>query len=101
MSLSDRLRDLDNNVLGRSVPDERPLTQRLLKPRPAVWSPKGRVLYGIVLLGMAAVLWLGSDSALGAFALVPLVAAAFMVVAADERKRAKRFHHGEDSDERG
>jgi cytosine/uracil/thiamine/allantoin permease len=39
-----------------------------------------------------AIAWWGSDAWLGALVIVPLVGAALLVMAADERKRAKRFY---------
>lgn len=72
------------------------MSQRLLRPRPAVWSRTGRLLWGLILLAMFA-LWRWTDSTVATLALVPLMAAAFLVMAADERKRARQ--HYEDSDE--
>lgn len=95
--MSDRLRDLDDKVFGRAVPDDRPMSRRLLRPRPAVWSGRGRFLFGLVLIGMFAVLRWNPDSLFGALAIVALFGAALLVSAADERKRARRFY--DDSDE--
>jgi hypothetical protein len=90
--MSDRLRELDNRVLGRSVPDERPLSQQLLRPRPAVWSGKGRLLYGALLVAMFAVLRWVSDPTISVLAIVALIPVGFLIIAADERKRARKFY---------
>lgn len=85
--MTERLLRLDNRVLGRPVPDTRPMRERLLRPRPAVWSRRGRVAYGAVVLGMfAAMFWLPEP--IGILALVALLPAAFLISAADERRRA-------------
>jgi len=88
MRLVEHLRHLDNQVLGRPVPDDRPLWQRALRPRPAVWSLRGRVLAGIILGGFFVLAAWGPDTLLGGLLLVPLMLAFFVVIAADERKRA-------------
>ena len=96
--LAHRLHALDERVLGRPVPDTRPLRERMLRPRPAVWSTRGRVLFGLIIVGTLGLGWWGPDSAWAGLAVAGLLAAAFLVIAADERKRARR-HFGED--ERG
>ena len=88
----DRLRELDNRVLGRSVPDERPLSQRLLRPRPAVSSGKGRLLYGALLVAMFAVLRWVTDPIVSVLAIVALVPIGFLIIAADQRKHARQFY---------
>jgi hypothetical protein len=90
--MSERLRELDNRVLGRSVPDERSLSQKLLRPRPAVWSSKGRLLYGALLVAMFAVLRWVSDPIVSVVAIVALAPLGFLIIAADERKRARKFY---------
>lgn len=96
MNMSDRLRGLDDKVLGKSVPDDRPLAERMRRPRPAVSSGKGRLLYGVTLLGMFAVLrWVSSPRFEG-MAIAALFAAAVLVTFADERKRSRRFYADED-----
>lgn len=90
--MSDRLRELDKRVLGRPVPDERPLSQQLLRPRPAVSSGKGRLLYGALLVTMFAVLRWVTDPIVSVLVIVALVPIGFLVIAADERKRAKQFY---------
>jgi hypothetical protein len=52
--LTERLRRLDDKVLGRPVPDTRSLAQRVLRPRPAVWSRPGRAIYAVLLAGLFA-----------------------------------------------
>lgn len=93
--LADRLHALDERVLGRPVPDNRPLRVRMLRPRPAVWSTRGRLLAGLIILGMLGLGWWRPDSVWAGLAAAGLLAAAFLVIAADERKRTKRLH-GED-----
>lgn len=91
VSMSDRLRELDNRMLDKSVPDERHMSQRILRPRPAVWSGKGRLLYGALLLVMFAVWWV-ADSVVSVLTTVALVPLFFLIIAADERKRSREFH---------
>jgi hypothetical protein len=88
----ERLRHLDNVVFGPPVPDNRPLAQRLLRPRPAVWSPSGFVWY-VVVVGMVAVLRWAADTAVGVGAFLALLVVAFLIMAADERKRARQHHN--------
>jgi hypothetical protein len=95
-SFADWAKDLDNRIIGRPVPDDRPITQRVLRPRPAVWSRRGRFLAGLILLAMFATAAWGPDSLLGALLIVPIWAAFFVVIAADERKRARRFYNPDD-----
>lgn len=93
--MTERLRRLDDEVLGRPVPDDRPRLRRVLRPLPAVWSMTGRLLYGVILLGMVAVLrW--APETVGALALAPMLAALFLVSTADERKRARQFYEDRD-----
>ena len=92
MNVHRRLRGLDNKVLGRSVPDDRPLAERLRRPRPAVSSGKGRLLYGGILLGMLAVARWVSDPLVGGLAFVALFAGAGVVIFADERRRSRKFY---------
>lgn len=95
----DRARRWDEALLGRQVPDQRPFSEQLRRPRPAVWSLRGRAAYGAILLGMfAAIAWL--PEAMGVIAIVILVAAAFFVVAADER-RGGRQHSVQSSPDEG
>jgi len=94
---ADWARGLDNRVLGRPVPDERPLGERLLRPRPAVWSWRGRVLAGMVIAGMFAALRWG-DPLTGVIVTWLLLAVLFIVGAADERKRARRYYGQDRSD---
>ena len=94
--MSNRLRDLDNKVLGRSVPDGRPLAEQMLRPRPAVSSGKGRLIYGGILLTMIAVARWVSDPLFSGLAFVVLLALAGVVTVADERERSRRFLGGGD-----
>jgi hypothetical protein len=89
--MSDRLRELDNRMIGKSVPDDRPRSERLLRPRAAVWSGRGRLLYGATLIGMLAVLRWVSDPLIEGLAFVALFAVAGLLSFADERKRSRRF----------
>ncbi len=90
--MSDRLRKLDDQVLGKPVPDDRPMAERLLRPRPAVWSTKGRLLLGAVTISMFAVLKWVSDPVVSIWFIVVLWSVGLLVVFADERQRARRFH---------
>ena len=94
--MSNRLRDLDNKVLGRSVHGDRPLAERMLRPRPAVSSGKGRLIYGGILLAMIAVARWVSDPLFSGLAFVVLLALAGVVTVADERERSRRFLGGGD-----
>lgn len=88
----DRMRLLDDQVLGRPVPDGRSVAGRVLRPRPAVWSGKGRVASLLVLLAMFATLrWL--DSSVGAdLAFVALWALGLVISFADERLRSREYY---------
>ncbi|MDQ1688608.1 MAG: hypothetical protein QOK42_1583 [Frankiaceae bacterium] len=70
--------------------------QRLLRRRPTVWSPKGRVLYGLIVVGMFAVSRWWAPGALGGFVMVPLMAGAMLVLASEQRQRARRYHKDND-----
>lgn len=94
--LTERLRHLDNRVVGRPVPDTRPLGVRVFRPRPAVWSSRGRFVYGVLLAGMFADLWWGFESVSGIVVFVALFAGLFLVVAADMRKRSRAYHDQRD-----
>lgn len=83
-------------MLGRAVPDERSVIERLTRPRPAVWSRRGRLAYAVVLVGMLAALRWGGHGALGIALVVLLFVVALLVVAADERRRARRFYRSND-----
>jgi hypothetical protein len=83
-------------MLGKPVPDNRPLGRRMLSPRPAVWSGRGRIFYGLIVLAMFAAMWWLPEP-FGIVALVALLPAAFLVMAADERRRAA--HSAEKHDE--
>lgn len=96
MSKSNRLRNLDNRVLGRPVPDHRPLSARLVRPRPAVWSGRGRLLYGGTIIGMLAVLKWVSDPLIEGVAVVAFFVCAVLVSFADERKRSRSFYGDDD-----
>lgn len=90
--MTKQLRDLDDKVLGRTVPDDRPLAERVLRPRPAVSSSKGRLLYGGVLLaGLAVAGWV-SDPLVGGLTVPALVALAGSVIASEEGRRSRGFH---------
>lgn len=81
-----RARDLDDHVLGRPVSDNRPLSQRVLRPRPAVWSRHGRVVGASIVLTMfAALTW--APAVIGIWVIVALLAGAFVLVAVEERRR--------------
>jgi len=85
---TERARRLDDWAMGRPVPDVRPLRERLVRPRPAVWSRPGRIAYGLVLVAMFAVLrWL--PETLGALAVIGLFGTLMVVVLVDERRRAR------------
>jgi hypothetical protein len=85
--LVDRLRHLDDRILGHPTPDHRPLREQLLRPRPAIWSRRGRFAYALIVLAMiGALIWL--PELIGIWAVVVLLAAAFVVTAADEKRRS-------------
>ena len=90
--MSKHLRELDNRVLGRAVPDDRPLPDRLLRPRPAVRSGRGRWLFGGILIAVLAVSRWGSDPLVSGLAFIAFFAVAGLMAFADERKRARRFY---------
>lgn len=92
MRMADRIRELDNHVLGRAVPDARPMAEPLTRPRPAVWSRRGRAVLAVVLIGMFADSRWGGDGVMGMVGLVVLFAIALVAVAADERLRSRRFY---------
>ena len=92
--MSNRLRDLDNKALGKPVPDDRPLPMRLLQPRPAVWSGKGRLIYGAAILATLAVTRWASNFFIAGCALIVLFVIGLVVSFADERKRSRNFHRG-------
>jgi hypothetical protein len=82
-----RARDLDDRVLGRPVPDNRPLMLRVLRPRPAVWTRRGRVAGALIVLAMfTALMW--APTVLAICIVVALLAGGFVLVAAEERQRA-------------
>lgn len=91
-SFADWARHLDNRVLGRPVPDERPLWEQVQRPRPAVWSTRGRLVAVGLLIGMLALA--GNDSIFAIVLFVALFAGFLVVIAADERKRARLYYEG-------
>ncbi|MCW2500688.1 MAG: hypothetical protein JWN87_2364 [Frankiales bacterium] len=96
MTWSERFQRIDNLVLGRPVPDSRPFRQRLLSPRPAVESGRAKVLYGLIVVGMLVMADQGFESWPWGLLFVALVAAGFLVSAADQRRLARRRHRHED-----
>jgi hypothetical protein len=93
--IGERLRRVDDRVLGRPVPDRRSHGERLLRPRPAVWSRVGRLGYAAIVLGMLADLRWGGDNIPALAVMVALLVALFVLVAADERKRSRAFHNAD------
>jgi hypothetical protein len=87
--LAERARRLDARVLGHSIPDDRPLQDRIVHPRPAVWSRHGRITYGVIVVGMLAAGWWLPEP-FGILAMVVLLAAAFVTVGMDERRRSNK-----------
>ena len=81
---------LDDRVLGRSVPDDRPLAHRLMHPTPAVWSPRGRLSLGLVIIGLLGATRLGDVAV--AIAVPVLFGVALLAIFADERERSRRHH---------
>jgi hypothetical protein len=97
VSLSDRLRGLDNRALGKPVPDDRPLAERLLlHPRRAVWSGKGSLIYGATTLAMLGVARWVSNFLIAGCALIALFVVGLLVSFADERKRSRTFYGDSD-----
>lgn len=90
--MTERPRDLDNQVLGRPVPENRPLWQQMLRPRPACWSRSGRAAAFVVVAALFALAVWGGTSVLSMIALVVLVAASFLIAAAEERKRSRSYY---------
>jgi len=96
VGITERLRALDSQVLGRPVPDNRPLWQKALRPRPAFWSPSGRIAALVVVAAMFALAEWGGTSVLTIIALVVLLASAFPIQAAEERKRSRRYYDSQE-----
>jgi hypothetical protein len=96
VSLSDRFRGLDNRALGKPVPDDRPLAERLLQPRRAVWSGKGSLIYGATTLVMLGVARWVSNFLIAGCALIALFVVGLLVSFADERKRSRTFYSDSD-----
>lgn len=96
----DRASRLDEAVLGRDVQDQRAFSEQIRRPRPAVWSRRGRAAYGAILLGMFAAI-AGLPEVPSVIAIVVLLTAAFVVVAADERQRGRRARAQSRADEDG
>ena len=86
------LRRLDDRVLGRPVPDERSTAARLLSPRPAVWSKRGRIAYGLVVLALFGVMRLLGGSLAADFLFVGLLVLGLLVSFADERRRSREYY---------
>lgn len=78
-----RASELDDRVFGPSV-DDRPLGQRLMRPRSAVVTRRGRAIAAVILIAMAAAAWRLPDP-LGVIVVVALFAALMGVWALDWR----------------
>jgi hypothetical protein len=79
-------------VLGRQVPDERSLGERLRRPTPAVRTRGGRIAYGFILLALfGSTLW-GSQSLLSVVFVVGLFACSLIVIAVDSRRFSDKFY---------
>lgn len=90
MSLLRRLGDLDDRVLGRQEPDDRPLVERLLRPVSTVRTRLGRLTYFGLVAGMFANLRWGSDGTASLVIFVGLMAASLVVVVLDSRHYSRR-----------
>lgn len=88
-------------MLGRPVPDERGLGERLLRPRPAVWSRRGQGLSGAIVIALLALFRWGPGGVWGVAAVPALFAVSLLVMAADERKRSRAFYDRAESADRG
>ena len=80
---------LDRLMLGDPVPDERPLHQKILRPRPVVTTTKARFWYVVLLVAMFVDLLLGLESVLSTVVFLALFAGLFVVTAFDMRSRSR------------
>jgi hypothetical protein len=86
-----RLRELDDRVLGRPVPDDRSAPQRLVSPVPVVRTRLGRAVYFLLLVGMIADLRWAGDGTVGVVVFVALIVGSFVTVAWDMRRSSGQF----------
>lgn len=92
----ERLRELDNRVLGRPLPDDRSRWQRWLRPRVVGWSARGQMAMLAVLAVMFATVVLWPGAVWSAVVMIAVWVAAFLIAAAEERKRSRDYYNGTD-----